>query len=122
VAESINLSILYNELRTQIMGLNGLEDLGLQGDWGNGKATFNRLISGYNAGYYGYLSSQIYSTDVFHSAFKNNNLIDRKEGRRYRNMVLEKGGSQDELKALVDFLEREPSTEMFYKDLGLRKK
>lgn len=45
--------------------------------------------------------------------------MDRKEGRRYRHMVLEKGGSQDEMKTLVDFLGRKPSTEAFYQELGL---
>jgi len=42
-----------------------------------------------------------------------------KEGRRYRHMVLEKGGSQDEMKTLEDFLGRKPSTEAFYRELGL---
>jgi metallopeptidase MepB len=41
------------------------------------------------------------------------------EGRRYRHMVLEKGGSQDEMKTLVDFLGRKPSSEAFYHELGL---
>jgi metallopeptidase MepB len=43
------------------------------------------------------------------------------EGRRYRHMVLEKGGSQDEMKTLVDFLGREPKADAFYEELGLTK-
>ena len=43
------------------------------------------------------------------------------EGRRYRHMVLEKGGSQDEMKTLQDFLGRPPSTEAFYRELGIKK-
>jgi len=35
-------------------------------------------------------------------------------------MVLEKGGSQDEMKTLEDFLGRPPSTEAFYRELGLK--
>ena len=35
-------------------------------------------------------------------------------------MVLEKGGSQDEMKTLEDFLGRKPSTEAFYRELGLK--
>lgn len=42
-----------------------------------------------------------------------------KEGRRYRHTVLEKGGSQEEMETLKQFLGREPSTESFYKELGL---
>ena len=45
--------------------------------------------------------------------------MNAKEGRRYRHTVLERGGSQDEMKTLVDFLGREPNTEAFYKELGL---
>ena len=48
--------------------------------------------------------------------------MNEKEGRRYRHMVLEKGGSQEEMKTLEDFLGRKPSTEAFYKDLGLKAK
>jgi metallopeptidase MepB len=41
------------------------------------------------------------------------------EGRRYRHTVLERGGSQEEMKTLEDFLGRPPNSEAFYKDLGL---
>lgn len=120
-AESFKLSEMYNELRTSISGLKGPEILGMKSDWGNGQATFGHLIGGYDAGYYGYLSSQVYSTDMFYTVFKSNPM-DGKEGRRYRHMVLEKGGSQEEMKTLEDFLGRKPSTEAFYKDLGLVQK
>lgn len=42
-----------------------------------------------------------------------------KEGRRYRHTVLERGGSQEEMKTLKEFLGREPNTGAFYKELGL---
>ncbi|KAH8590498.1 putative Saccharolysin [Bisporella sp. PMI_857] len=119
--EKIETSALYNRLRSEISGLKGPDDEGLKPDWGNGQATFGHLIGGYDAGYYGYLSSQVYSTDMFYSVFKKNPM-DPKEGRRYRHMVLEKGGSQEEMKTLEDFLGRPPSTESFYRELGLVKK
>ncbi|RKF79802.1 Saccharolysin [Golovinomyces cichoracearum] len=115
---AFKFSELYNQLRTQISGIKGPEDLGMKSDWGNGQATFGHLMGGYDAGYYGYLTSQVYSTDMFDSVFKKNP-TDGKEGRRYRHMVLEKGGSQDEMKTLVDFLGRKPSNEPFYRELGL---
>lgn len=71
-------------------------------------------------GYYGYLSSQVYSTDMFYTVFKKNPM-DPKEGRRYRHTVLERGGSQDEMQTLIDFLGREPKTDAFYEELGLTK-
>lgn len=46
--------------------------------------------------------------------------MDPKEGRRYRHMVLEKGGSQDEMETLKAFLGREPKPDAFYKELGLK--
>ncbi|EPE25800.1 Metalloproteases (zincins), catalytic [Glarea lozoyensis ATCC 20868] len=118
-AEGFELSKMYNDLRSQISGIKGPEALGLKSDWGNGQATFGHLIGGYDAGYYGYLSSQVYSTDMFYSVFKKDPM-NQEEGRRYRHMVLEKGGSQEEMKTLEDFLGRKPSTEAFYKDLGLK--
>ncbi|CAG8971005.1 hypothetical protein HYALB_00007675 [Hymenoscyphus albidus] len=120
-AEAFKLSGLYNDLRVQISGIKGPEELGLKNDWGNGEATFGHLIGGYDAGYYGYLSSQVYSTDMFYSVFKKDPM-NKVEGRRYRHQVLEKGGSQDEMTTLEGFLGRKPSTEAFYQDLGLKSK
>lgn len=120
-AAAFKLSELYNELREQISGLKGPEALGMKSGWGNGQATFGHLIGGYDAGYYGYLSSLVYASDMFYSVFKKDPM-DSKEGRRYRHMVLEKGGSQEEMKTLTDFLGRPPSTEAFYKELGLKAK
>jgi metallopeptidase MepB len=41
------------------------------------------------------------------------------EGRRYRHSVLEKGGSQDELLTLTEFLGRKPNPDAFYRELGV---
>lgn len=45
--------------------------------------------------------------------------MDRNEGRKYRHAVLEKGGSQDEMSTVEDFLGRAIKTEAFYEELGL---
>lgn len=55
---------------------------------------------------------------MFQTVFAKNPM-DSREGRRYRHAVLEKGGGQDELKTVTDFLGREPNTDAFYKDLGI---
>jgi metallopeptidase MepB len=57
---------------------------------------------------------------MFYSVFAKDPM-NAKEGRRYRHGVLEKGGSQDEMEYLVAFLGRKPSTEAFYKELGIKK-
>ncbi|RXG48793.1 hypothetical protein VDGE_07942 [Verticillium dahliae] len=115
-AKNLKLSELYNNLRSEIAGLKGPEAKGERG--GNGQATFGHLIGGYDAGYYGYLYSEVYSTDMFHSVFKADPM-NGKEGRRYRHTVLEKGGSRDEMVSLEEFLGRKPSTAAFYKELGI---
>lgn len=75
-------------------------------------------MGGYDAGYYGYLSSLVYSTDMFYTVFKDDPM-NGAGGRRYRHTVLERGGSQSEMKTLEDFLGRKPSSEAFYKELGI---
>lgn len=55
---------------------------------------------------------------MFHTVFKADPM-NPTEGRRYRHTVLEKGGSQDEMKTLENFLGREPKPDAFYKELGL---
>ncbi|KXT15468.1 hypothetical protein AC579_10592 [Pseudocercospora musae] len=116
--KNLDASETYNRLRQEISKLDGPEALGEDLHWGNGQATFGHLIGGYDAGYYGYLSSQVYSSDMFYTVFKKDPM-NKQEGRRYRHTVLEKGGSQDEMLTLEQFLGRAPSTEAFYKELGL---
>jgi metallopeptidase MepB len=119
-AEELDIAELYNKLRHELTGFSGPEDVGAGWHWGNGQATFGHLMGGYDAGYYGYLSSQVYSTDMFYSVFKKNPM-NGTEGRRYRHTVLEKGGSQEEMTTLEQFLGRKPSNEAFYEELGLTK-
>ncbi|CAI7599433.1 unnamed protein product [Penicillium pancosmium] len=116
--EALPVSATYNRLRKEITQMDGPEALGAGDEWGHGEATFGHLIGGYDAGYYGYLSSQVYSTDMFYTIFKDDPM-NKAAGRRYRYQVLEKGGSQDEMTTLTQFLGREPQTTAFYKELGL---
>lgn len=55
---------------------------------------------------------------MFYTAF-HDDPMNKAEGRRYRHTVLERGGSQDEMKTLTEFLGREPKTDAFYRELGL---
>jgi metallopeptidase MepB len=115
---ALDASTTYNKLRHEISKIDGPEALGQDYSWGSGQATFGHLMGGYDAGYYGYLSSQVYSADMFQTAFAKDPM-NGKEGRRYRHAVLEKGGSQDEMLTLEGFLGRAPSSEAFYKELGV---
>jgi metallopeptidase MepB len=55
---------------------------------------------------------------MFYSVFAKDPM-NAKEGRRYRHTVLERGGSQDEMTTLEEFLGRKPSPEAFYKELSV---
>jgi metallopeptidase MepB len=117
--EKLNPSEEYNRLRTEITLLDPPQGMG--DDFGHGEATFGHLMGGYDAGYYGYLWSQVFSTDMFYTAFKKAPM-DPEQGRRYRHTVLEKGGSRDEMESLKEFLGREPNSDAFFEDLGLGNK
>ena len=45
--------------------------------------------------------------------------MSKEAGRKYREMVLEKGGSQPAMRTLVEFLGRQPSSAAFYQWLGI---
>ncbi|TQV94511.1 metallopeptidase MepB [Cordyceps javanica] len=114
--KAINCCRLWNELRTELTGLHGPEEMGME--WGHGYLTIDHFITGYDAGYYGYLFSEVFSADMFHSAFKQDPMS-KAQGRRYRHTVLERGGTMDELEYLTDFLGREPNPKAFFVDRGL---
>lgn len=87
-------------------------------DWSHGYANHVHLMGGYDAGYYGYLYSKVFSADMFYSAFRMSPM-DERQGRKYRQSVLEYGSSRDELQGLTEFLGREPSSEAFHQELGI---
>ena len=82
-----------------------------------GFASFNH-ITHYGAKYYGYMWSKVYALDLFYY-IKPYGLLDRQIGERYTKEVIGKGGSQEPMELLRNFLGREPNSEAFFKDLGL---
>ncbi|CAG9936912.1 unnamed protein product [Clonostachys rosea f. rosea IK726] len=117
-AKDLDAGKLWNTLRGEISGIKGPEDVGEGIKWGSRYAHIGHFVGGYDAGYYGYLWSEVFSTDMFATFFEKNPM-DPAQGRRYRKIVLEKGGREDEMGFLTEFLGRAPSTEAFYKELGL---
>ncbi len=81
-------------------------------------ASFGHLLSGYDAGYYGYLWSEVYGDDMF-SRFELEGVTDPTVGAEYRAKILEAGGTHDGMDLLRDFLGREPANEAFLRKLGL---
>jgi Zn-dependent oligopeptidase len=82
-------------------------------------SSFSHIVSGYDAGYYGYLYSERICKD-FYSVFKNagTNKKNLKEiGKRYRAEILEKGGSRSEHISSELFLGRPISNQAFIDDV-----
>jgi thimet oligopeptidase len=81
------------------------------------QAAFGHL-NGYQAGYYGYLWSLVYAQDMF-SRFHAEGLMSADVATEYRDEVLSRGGTRDELDMVRAFLGREPNSEAFLRHLGL---
>ncbi|MGQ0849663.1 MAG: M3 family metallopeptidase [Actinomycetota bacterium] len=81
-------------------------------------ASFGHLLGGYDAGYYGYLWSEVYGDDMW-SRFDEEGVDNPSVGADYRHEVLERGGSRDGIEHLRAFLGREPNNHAFLKNLGI---
>ncbi|TPX58646.1 hypothetical protein SpCBS45565_g07930 [Spizellomyces sp. 'palustris'] len=103
---------LWNKLREEVTLIPGTPDT-----WP--AAAFGHIMGGYDAGYYGYLWSQVFSADMFFSRFKVEGVQNPATGLSYRNDILGPGGSRDGMDMLRNFLGREPRDEAFLKSIGL---
>ncbi len=75
-------------------------------------------LTGYAAGYYGYLWAKAYAEDIF-SEFEKRGVLDKATGARFRDCILAKGSTAYESEMVVDFLQREPDREAFIRSLGI---
>lgn len=112
-AEYLDITVLWNASRKEMGLLDGQEVFDGNYTHGNGYATTTHLMMpDHAAGYYGYLYSKVYAADLFYSEF-HDHPRDAERFKRYRQCVLESGGSRDGFQNLVNFLGREPSGDAF---------
>ena len=75
-------------------------------------------LFGYDAGYYGYMWSEVFGHDMF-TRFEAAGVLDPATGRDYRKKMLERGGSVDGDVLVREFLGREPNSDAFLREIGL---
>lgn len=85
------------------------------------QAAFGHIMGGYDAGYYGYLWSEVIAEDFF-SEFEKQGLFNPEIGLKYRREILEKGGTLEEEKMVENFLGRKVDNKPFLKSIGLEAK
>ncbi|KAJ2661569.1 metalloendopeptidase [Coemansia sp. RSA 1200] len=78
-----------------------------------GVATDDYFMDNYDAKYYSYLWSEVYSADMFASRFLAEGLDNEKTGMDYRREIIRPGASRDPLLSLELFLGRKPSSDAF---------
>jgi thimet oligopeptidase len=82
------------------------------------EAGFGHLMSGYDAGYYGYLWSLVYAQDMF-TMFKKGGLENPEVGMRYRKIILEKGATEEPDQLIREFLGRPVDISAFDEYIGV---
>jgi peptidyl-dipeptidase Dcp len=80
---------------------------------------FQHIFSGgYSAGYYSYMWSEVLDKDAF-NAFAETSLFDQATAASFRQNILEKGGSMDEMEMYINFRGAAPTIEPLLKGRGL---
>ena len=89
--------------------------------------SYNRLphafshifAGGYAAGYYSYKWAEVLAADAF-SAFEEAGIFDQPTAKRFRNEILEIGGSRDIMQAYIAFRGREPTIDALLRQTGIQ--
>jgi peptidyl-dipeptidase Dcp len=78
------------------------------------------FASGYSAGYYSYIWSEVLDKDAF-EAFKEKGLFDPATAKSYRDNILARGNTREPMESYKAFRGREPKVEPLLKARGLLK-
>jgi thimet oligopeptidase len=110
--EKLNTTQLFYDIEPRVMpGMNYENDTHFESAFGH--------LTGYGAGYYGYMWSKVFALDVFEYIRSHNGLLDPKLGSRYVDCIIGVGGSQDPNDMLAKFLGRKPNNEAFLRNIGM---
>jgi oligopeptidase A len=88
-------------------------------EWIKFAHSFNHIFAGgYAAGYYSYKWAEVLSADAF-VEFEKSGVLDRTTGLKFKNTILEQGGSRAALDLFVEFKGRKPSTDALLQHSGI---
>lgn len=86
---------------------------------GSMSTSFGHIFAGgYSSGYYSYKWAEVLDADAF-SVFKENGIFDKKTAQKFKENILEKGGSVDPMDLYKAFKGSEPSPDALLKRAGL---
>jgi peptidyl-dipeptidase Dcp len=75
---------------------------------------------GYSSGYYSYLWAEVLDADAFGAYEEAGNVFDQQVATRYRQNILEKGGSDDPMELYKQFRLADPNPNSLLKNRGLK--
>jgi len=102
---------IARELYRDLLGIERINGTNIGANLGH--------LVGYDAGYYGYLWSKVFSQDMFDTRFAKEGILNPKTGMDYRKKILEPGATKDAGDLLRNFLGRDPNQDAFRKSIGL---
>jgi thimet oligopeptidase len=107
----VNVTSISNAMYEEMMGIPPIKG-------GHEPATIGHFMGGYDAGYYGYLWSEVYALNIY-ARFQRDGLTNTTAGMEYRRWILEQGNMQDGDVLLRGFLVKEPGMDVFYERLHI---
>ncbi|KJS07263.1 MAG: oligopeptidase A [Gammaproteobacteria bacterium BRH_c0] len=111
--DAADIQQLLNQVREQVAVLNPPAFNRFQN-------SFSHIFAGgYAAGYYSYKWAEVLSADAF-SLFEDEGVMNEQTGRKFRDEILSKGGSEEAMTLFINFRGREPSQEALLRHSGIK--
>lgn len=78
------------------------------------------MTGGYTAGYYSYIWAEVLDADAYQAFVETGDIFDRATAMKFREKILQRGGSEEAMKMYVDFRGSEPKIDALLKKRGLQ--
>ncbi len=106
-----------NEFEKQVMErYNMMDEIYFR----HGSTHFQHIFSGgYSAGYYSYIWAGVLDADAFEAFVETGDLFHQETAQRFREEILEKGGTRNAMEMYVNFRGQEPGIEPLLRQRGL---